>query len=50
MVKSNVGLLRNFQQQYHSTLVSVVSGSLLVDIDSVRGTHPCLLDCKRLLL
>ena len=42
MVKSNVGLLRNIQQKNRSPLVSIVSGSLLVDIDSVRGFHFCL--------
>jgi hypothetical protein len=43
MVKSNVGLLRNIQQKYRSTLVSIVSGSLLIDIDSVRCIHLCFL-------
>lgn len=42
MVKSNVGLLRNIQQKNRSPLVSIVSGSLLVNIDSVRGFHLCL--------
>jgi len=42
MVKSNVGVLRNIQQKNRSPLVSIVSGSLLVDIDSVRGFHLCL--------
>ena len=42
MVKSNVGLLRNIQQKNRSPLVSIVSGSLLVNNDSVRGFHLCL--------
>ena len=39
MVKSNVGFLRNIQQKKRSPLVSIVSGSLLVNMDSVRGFH-----------
>lgn len=39
MVERNMGLLRNIQQEYCSALVSIVSGSMLIQIDSVGSAH-----------